>query len=157
MDSGRKPRKRDRLASLFKRRQQTSASQIASAQTAESSAQSSSPNNADSGDRQRTKMRYLEATKLLEEAIKGRGGPLGSFDFPELKGEPGSLNDTQFREKINAALEARKNEVKDQTMWAKCSQVVQYAFTAFSPFAKNFLTIAKEGQAVPSLPCLSDL
>jgi hypothetical protein len=152
MDSGCKPRRRDRLASLFKRRQQTpeTASQVASVQTAESGEQDSSFNNADSGDRQRTKTRYLEAAKLLERVVKGPGGPWGSFDFPELKGEPGDLNDRRFREKLNTRLEARKREVKDQTMWAKCGHVVQCAFTAFSPFAKNFLTIAKEGQAVCS-------
>jgi hypothetical protein len=150
MDSERKPRKRDRLISVFKRKNRTPdpASQTASAQTGESSAQNSSASNVESGDRQRTKTRYLEATKLLEEVVKGSGTRWGSFDFPELKGEPGDLNDLQFREKINSTLEARENEVKDRTAWAKCSHVVQCAFTAFSPFAKNFLTIAKEGQAV---------
>jgi hypothetical protein len=157
MDSGRKPRKRDRIISVFRRKQPSSepTPQFTSVQTGESSAQSPSSGNTESGDRQRTRTRYLEAAKLLEEVVKGCGSRWGSFDFPELKGEPGDLSDTQFREKINTALDAHKNEVKDQAVWNKCRRVVECAFTAFSPFAKNFLTIAREAQSV--LPLLSFL
>ena len=115
------------------------------------------PSDAKTGDRQRTRARYLDAAKLLEEAVKAYEGRWGSFDFPELKGEPKDFDDSLFREKINTVMDARKNEVNDQTAWAKCRHAVQCAFTAFSPFAKHFLTIAKECQAVFAIPCLSHL
>lgn len=156
IDDGRKPRKRDRLKSFFKRNNQA---QLPSSDT--TSVQSidfrmgSSPGGANAGDRQRTRANYLDAAKLLEETVKGYEGRWGSFDFPELKGEPEDFDDSLFRERINAVIDARKNEVNDQTAWEKCKHAIQCAFTAFSPFAKNFLTIAKEGQAVFLTPCLS--
>jgi hypothetical protein len=71
-----------------------------------------------------------------------------SFDFPELNGEPEDFNDSLFREKMNAVMDARESVVTDRSAWARCKHAVQCAFTAFSPFAKHFLIIAKEGQAV---------
>ena len=97
----------------------------------------------------------MSATKLLEGTVKAFEDHWGSFDFPELRGEPENFDDSLFREKINVVMDARRNEVKDQSAWAKCRDAVQYVFTAFSPFAKHFLTIAKEGQAVIPIASLS--
>ena len=147
MDSRRKRQKGDCILSLFKR---TPYSQTTSSvQTNESLATSPYPNSdAKTGDRQRTRTRYFDSVKLLEDAVKANQDKGGSFDFPELKGEPKSFDDWQFREKINTVMNARKNDINDQTAWAKCRHTVQCAFTAFSPFAKNFLTIATNVQAV---------
>jgi hypothetical protein len=101
-------------------------------------------------DRERTKERYEAAATLLEESLKHRQGHWGSFEFPELSGEPEKINDSQFRRKIELALESRRNSVKDKTGWSKGKDIVECIFTALSPLSKNFLTIAKEGQAVPS-------
>ena len=65
------------------------------------------PSDAKTGDRQRTRERYLDAAKLLEEAVKAYEGRRGSFDFPELKGEPEDFDD---REKINTVMDARRSE-----------------------------------------------
>jgi hypothetical protein len=100
-------------------------------------------------DRERTKERYAEAATLLEASLKGRQGNWGSFEFPELSGEPEGFNDLQFRHKIELALESRRNSVKDKTGWSRGRDIIECIFTALSPLAKNFLTIAKEGQAVP--------
>ena len=99
-------------------------------------------------------MKYLDSAKLLEEAVKSNKNTWGSFNFPELKGEPEDLDDSLFREKLNIVMDARKNEVNDRTAWAKCMHAVQCAFTAFSPFGKHFLDIVKEGQAVFAIPLL---
>jgi len=158
MDSGQKPRKRDRINSWFKRkgqRQQTPPPQTTAVQTNESAMQHSLLSNSNTADRQRTRTRYLDAAKLLEEAVKAYGDTWGSFDFPELKGEPENFSDSQFRERINTAMDAWKHKVKDQSAWAKCRGAIECAFTAFSPFAKNFLAIANEGQAVFATPYLS--
>jgi hypothetical protein len=93
-------------------------------------------------------MRYFDSVKLLGEAVKSNNDMWGSFDCPELEGEPKDFDDSLFREKINAVMDARKTLVSDRTAWAKCRHAVQCAFTAFSPFAKHFLTIAKDCQAV---------
>ena len=52
-------------------------------------------------------------------------------------------------------MDAWDTDVKDTTGWEKCKHAVWCAFTAFSPFAKHFLTIAKEGQAVFAVDCPS--
>jgi hypothetical protein len=44
----------------------------------------------------------------MEEAVKAGRPEWGSFDFPELKGEFENFNDSQFREKIASAMEARE-------------------------------------------------
>lgn len=105
-------------------------------------------------DRERTRERYEAAATLLEESLKHRQGHWGSFEFPELSGEPEKINDSQFRRKIELALESRRNSVKDRTGWSKGKDIVECIFTALSPLSKNFLTIAKEGQAVPPSLCL---
>ena len=151
MDNGQKYRKRGRMKLLFKRKereQQVPSSQVTSIPSDVSPAYA----NADSGDRQRTRTKYLEATKLLEETVKAYEGRWGSFHYPELRGEPEDFDDSLFREKLNIVMDALKNEVNNQTAWEKCRHIVQCAFTAFSPFAKTFLTIIKEGQAVFFIP-----
>ena len=142
------PRKRDRLKSLFKRNYQTQNAPLQLTSSSGLTLQHLGPSYVNDGDRQRTRTKYLDAAKLLEETVKRHEGIWGSFNFPELGGEPEDFNDLLFREKINVILDNRKSEVKDQTAWQKCRHVVQCAFTAFSPFSKNFLTIAKDGQAV---------
>jgi hypothetical protein len=101
-----------------------------------------------SPDRRRTIERYQQAAKLLEDAVNGRADTWGGFDTSLLKGEPENFNDSQFRDKVNEVLDARKDEVESRSAWTKCCHTFQCAFVAFSPFAKNFLAIAKEAQAV---------
>jgi hypothetical protein len=135
--------KRDRIKGLFKRT--PNASQPA---TPDPSISATPPPKTEIyGDRERTIERYREATKLLQEAVKGHE-KRETFDFPELRGEPEDFNDSQFKDKIDGVLKTRKDDVKDSGMWKKCEHAVQCAFTAFSPFAKNFLTIATQGAAV---------
>jgi hypothetical protein len=145
MESNRKPRVRERITGLFKKPRNSEASQSLSSQT-ETEASASSVEAY--GDRERTLERYREATKLLEDTVKGRGKEWGVFDFPELTGEPESFDDSGFEDKIDTVLRARRDAVKDRTALGKCGHALQRAFTAFSPFAKNFLTIASQGQSV---------
>jgi hypothetical protein len=156
MDSGQKPRKRNLISTLLKRKgqtQRTPSPHTTSVKTNDSLAPSPRPpSDAKTGDRQGTRTRYFDSAKVLEDAVKANEDKWGSFDFPELKGEPEDFDDSQFREKINTVIDARKNDVHDQNAWAKCRNAVQCAFTAFSPFAKNFLTIATNVQAVFVVP-----
>lgn len=154
-----KPEKSGRIVSLFKRkepaqtkRQITSSSHASSA---DFGAQLPSFTSARAGDRQRTRKKYLDATKLLEASLKTYGEKWGLFDFPELNGEPETFEDSQFREKINAIMDAQKSKVNDQNAWAKCKHGLQCAYIAFSPFAKNFLTITKDVQVVFPLLAIS--
>jgi len=91
--------------------------------------------------------RYREASQLLHDAVKGHQ-KWGAFDFPELAGEPEGFNDSKFKEKIEEVLQAQKQAMQELSGWGKCKHLIQCAFAAFSPFAKNFLTIAKEAQQV---------
>ena len=97
----------------------------------------------DSSDRIETKERFVKGATCLKEAVQWwqRDGD-SSLDFPELAGEPETF-DKQFREKLDKALDSRKD--------AKGGETITGIFTALSPFAKNFLTIAKEAQSVFSI------
>lgn len=98
-------------------------------------------------DRERTRERYSEASQLLQDAVKGHQ-KWGVFEFPEITGEPEGFNDSWFKDKINEVLKSRKEAMQKLSGWGKYEHLIQCAFTAFSPFAKNFLTIAKEAQQV---------
>jgi hypothetical protein len=108
-------------------------------------------------------MRKLETRKGREQDTLIQSNHLkmqsnakwGSFDFPELTGKPKNFDDSWFKEKINTVMNARKNDINDQTAWAKCRHPVQCAFPAFSPLAKIFLIIATNVQAVSVIPCFS--
>ena len=102
----------------------------------------------DAGDRRRAKARYKEAAAFLEQSIKIHQGTWGSFDFQDLAGEPENFDDSQFRNKINMTLAARETLIRDKSTWSKCKYTVECIFTVLSPFAKNFLIIAKEVQSV---------
>src|ERR1700737_1865004 len=159
MKSGKTPRKRDPLKALleWKRKDKTSPTppQIPTAGT--STAAITSPSIQGScGNRRRATAQYLKAAKALEEVVNGCKSQWGSFDFPELRGEPINPTDSQFKLKIETVLEAQKSNFKDQSAWEKCKHTVQCVFSALSPFAKNFLTIAAQAQSVPAL-CVSNL
>ena len=151
MDSWQEPQKPNRLKSFFERKEHTQhslSSQRTPSRSSASVVQRPGSSEAITEDRQRTISRYFDAAKLLEETVKVIGSRWGSFDFPELNGEPEDFNDSLFSEKICAVMDARKSNISNKTAWRTCRHAVQCAFTAFSPFAKNFLTIAKDPQPV---------
>jgi len=144
MQSGQKPRKG--LSSLFKWKEQTP--QTPPNTASQSNQESPVSGISESSDRQRTKARYLDSIKALEEAVKGHENQWGSFDFPELRGELEEFHTSQLKDKVNEALEAREHQVKGRKAWRKFRHAAECCFTTFTPFAKNFLTIAKDGSSV---------
>jgi hypothetical protein len=136
-----------RIPSLCKRRGNPSSTTLRTT-TAQDDQSSASHVENDYSDRQRAKARYKEAATLLEQSVKSHQGHRGFFDFGELVGEPEDFDDSQFRNKINVVLASRETLIKDRKAWSKCRFTVECIFTALSPFAKNFLMIAKEGQSV---------
>jgi hypothetical protein len=142
-ESRAKPRKsRASLSGFFRGRDRSSAPSIAAQLTAQH--QSSD----DSLDRQREKARYFQAVETLHDAVEKCGSLWKSFNFAELDGELEDVTDSQFKNKIDTALEVCKDKVKDRSALKKCGHALKCCFMAFSPFAKNVLTIAKEGSAV---------
>jgi hypothetical protein len=113
------------------------------------SLQSSPAANNEYNDGQLAQNRYKEAASRLKEVIKDRKkGPWDSFDLEEFSCEPEGFDDSQFKNKINAVLISREKSIKDRNGWAKFTYAVECVFTAFSPFAKNFLTVAANAQSV---------
>ena len=135
------------FTSLFKRHENTS-STTPSTQNSHNHPPVPNVVEKDAGDRRRAKERYKEAAILLEQSINDSQGNWGSFDFQDLSGEPENFDDSQFRTKINLALATRETSIKDRRTWSKCKYTVECIFTALSPFAKNFIIIAKDGQSV---------
>jgi hypothetical protein len=99
-------------------------------------------------DRQRAQTRYKEAASKLREAIKTCKGSCGSFDFGDFDDESEAFDDSEFKNKINSILTLRETLIKDRKGWSTLTYAVECVFTAFSPFAKNFLTVAKNIQSV---------
>ena len=95
-----------------------------------------------------TKLRYVEAAKELEKAIKRREREWGSFQIPELKGEPDDTSQERFRESIYQIFEKRRAETTDQGLWNKSKRVAECFFQALSPAMKNFLTVASSAAQV---------
>jgi hypothetical protein len=95
------------------------------------------------GDRKRTLMRYVAAVEELKSALKlGRPG-WEKFEFPEFDVIPesdGSL--ALLQEAIDEKLNASK-DLGDINIWQKGKKMAERLFVALSPFAKNFLTVAK--------------
>jgi hypothetical protein len=112
---------------------------------------------AESADRRRALTRYAEAAKLLEDAVKGRKDQRGSLAITKLSGEFEKMDDSQFKNMLDSVLEANEYAVEDRTALAKCKYAIRCCFTAFSPFAKTFLSIAAQGSAVHSFQILSSL
>src|SRR5271167_4637864 len=102
----------------------------------------------DYDDRQLTLDRYSKAVDQLKEAIKIRKGSWSSFDFEELSDEPEGLDDSQFKNKINAIMVLRETSIKDKKGWSKFTYAVECVFTALSPIAKNFLKATQGAQSV---------
>jgi hypothetical protein len=119
------------------------------------SVQSSQAADHEYNDGQLAQNRYKEGASHLKEVIKIRKGPWDSFDFEEeFSREPEGFDDSQFINKINALLISREKSIKDRKGWAKFTYAVECVFTAFSPFAKNFLTVAANAQSVTNYPYL---
>jgi hypothetical protein len=136
-----------RLALKLKRREATTSPQ-------DNQSQSSQVAKNEYNDRQLAQIRYKEAANRLKEVLKIRKGPWGSFDFEELSDEPEHFDDLQFKNKINAVIMSWETSIKDRRGWVKFTYAVECVFTAFSHFAKNFLTVAKDAQAVTPLTSL---
>jgi len=153
-----KPRKRDHIKAIFQRDEAQASDSSGSSNASSPAIKVPQDENAsidrESSDTQRAKARYFEAAKFLQEAIKQFSGSRGcQFEFAKLTGEH-DFNDIAFRETFNAALETFKPTLKDAGTWQKSRRALQSLFTALSPFAKNFLTIATEGAAVTAQSCL---
>ena len=135
MESGRKPRKRDRMLDFLKAWKLQPHQQITKAPTAPQTP----PN-----DKERTKKRFVEAAKLLHKAVQSTDPKWGDLDI--LSGAE-EYKDSQFQEKLDAVLE-QNSGATDVGWLANCRCIMQYMFTAFSPLAKNFLRIATNAQSV---------
>ena len=90
------------------------------------------------GDRQRTKARYQKAVKKLKESLKSAQADWKSFEIPDFENIPEDDPVSQLREEIKNMLGV-PGKSENKKGW------IERGFTAMSPFAKNFLRIAKEG------------
>jgi hypothetical protein len=105
----------------------------------------------DSHDREETKQRFVKASQALEDALRvwksWKYTESGVTEFPELAGEPERF-DGEFRNKLEKIMDTRKAALDDKSIWTKSGDTIVAIFTAFSPFARNFLTVAIQAQSV---------
>ena len=112
---------------------------------------SASASNLESTDRKRTRERYVEAAKLLQDTVNIYKDKWGPFDIPAFNGELEDFSNSRFKEQLDSVLETNM-KAQNRSTWERCSYAMQCCFIAFSPFAKNFLTIAANAQSVKRLP-----
>ena len=91
---------------------------------------------------------YETAKRKLKEALKIRRNDWESFEFPELDGLSEQRDTSVLQGKIDKILALRKQSIKDPKGWSKCKAIMENAFLAFSPFAKNVLGVAVNASAV---------
>lgn len=105
----------------------------------------------DSGDKRNAVREYIKASSLLEEELKRRRRESDSFGLPDLELEEDGFSDLRIRDKINKALEARRDSVKDPTAWAKLRHVLYCMIVALTPVAKHIqeLPIREPVRAIP--------
>ena len=92
-------------------------------------------------DGQRTHVLYVEAAKLLQQAVKGRE-KWSIFEFREVDGQLEDFDDKDFKVKLDTAMEA----IRDEERRNKCLETVKSVFKICSSFAKNFLMITTNVQ-----------
>jgi hypothetical protein len=147
MEGNQKPRKDSRIPALFRRKKPASTSP---AQTSSSQSSQGSPTQSmESADTQKTRNRYNDAIKFLQDTIEAHG----SERWRELRlykfgGEMEDFHDSQLRDQIDEALKILNISIEDQSILGKCRHIILCMFTALSPLAKNFLTVAMTGSNV---------
>jgi hypothetical protein len=91
---------------------------------------------------------YESAKRKLKEALKIRRDDWESFEFSELDSLSEQRDTSVLQGKIDKILALRKQSIKDPKGWSKCKAIMENAFLAFSPFAKNVLGVAVNASAV---------
>lgn len=150
MEVNQKPKQSFRFPFSKRKRKTTPASSTQT--TSSQSNEGTSVQIIESADTQRTRNRYTNAVKFLQEAIEKHGGEQWQgLRLSKLEGEIQEFNDPQVRKHIDEALESQNICIKNQGAWEKCMHTMQCIITALNPLTKNFLTILKQGSSVHSL------
>jgi hypothetical protein len=86
----------------------------------------------------------------LKASLSGARNEWGSFEFPEIDAIP-EHEVSKLQAGIKKLLNDRKEATENPTKWETCKGIAENVFIAMSPFAKHFLTVAKEAQSVNKL------
>jgi hypothetical protein len=123
-------------------------SSVTQSNPVQSSTSGSNPAQEIYDDHTRVQRRYEEAVGKLKDALQYRKDGWDSLDFDIPDAKTDSFDDATFQDHLNDILKAREESMADKTVWGKFGRTVQTVFTVFSPFAKNFLNVAINAQAV---------
>jgi hypothetical protein len=150
MEGNQKPRKESRIRALFSHRKPASPSP---AQPSSSQSSPASPSRSmESADTQKTRNRYNDAVKFLQDTIEARGGERWrDLHLSKFGDEMEHFHDLQLRDQIDETLKILNISIEDQGILGKCRHIIQCMFTALSPLAKNFLAVATTGSNVFSI------
>jgi hypothetical protein len=105
------------------------------------------------GDQERTNLRYTEAVRQLKEALAiGRQSHScwQTFEFPNTDDVSEGGKSLFLKEELDRILTTWKLFPDNPNAWSMCKRTIKQMFWVFSPFAQNFLLIAKEGANVPT-------
>lgn len=91
---------------------------------------------------------YETAFCRLKAALKVGRKEWGLFDFPEIDALSEQEEISKLQAQINNVLVARTASTNEPTGLAKCKSIMEHAFMAFAPFAKNVLGVAGKSDAV---------
>ena len=102
------------------------------------------------GEYNRAKLRYTAASEALRVALEQHGIIWKYFQFPDAGVMLGGDDIPKLREEIKEMLDSRIHPAMNGNLWGTCKQTIERFFSATRPFAKSFLTVAKEGSSVLS-------
>src|SRR5262249_47623860 len=99
-------------------------------------------------DTTRSLERYREEVLRLKLALQNRRKEWGSFDFRELGSIPENEDITILQSEVEKVLDAKKNSLANKTAWTTVKSIIEQGYMALTPFAKTFLSVAKNAQSV---------
>ena len=99
--------------------------------------------------RERAKLRYVSAFKLLQGAVQSSVEKDRAYEFGELTSEPNGFYDLKLSAKIETAFDAQIKKGGNSTVWGNCKEMVLCVAMAFSPIADSFRSVARKTKHGP--------
>lgn len=101
-----------------------------------------------SRDRQQSMDRYAHAETTLRKALQRGQNRWKSVEIPSFGMNEERLDEMQLLDRVNTILDTQRSAGVAKSYWEQCKRVIQSIFTATSPFATTFLTMARNGSSV---------
>jgi len=107
-------------------------------------------------DTDRSKERYRKACDDLEEMLETYRQHWDTSELPNLDNLPENEDISMLQKEIANYFAARERSQQNKSAWSTIKGIIEKGYTALSPFAKTFLSVAGQADAV-RVPCIYQL